>query len=371
MTVSGNPPRAGVRRARAGVAAGVFAAIVAMLFGSRLGGVAWFLHLGKNWLPTVDLARRLFGPHVPVPYTKGHDGSFFWAVARDPLLLHRHATAALLDRPTYRAQRILYPVLASPWRLLGERALLWGLVITNVVVVGVGAAQTVRLARIVGAPERAAIAFALCPTVVVALIGDLGDALAVLLVVVGLRLLIEGRSLPCVVAFALAALAKESSLLVLFAALFAAPSPLRLRTRAWMAVTPSAVVGLWAVYDRWRLGWASTHFLEFAWPGTAYVKGWRYAWGQGHALNNGAIALLMWVVLIWTAVRWARERTVLRAAALAPCLLVPIFSDNVISLALNSLRALGPALTILGVDLYAAAAARRAPRPAASVSSPA
>jgi hypothetical protein len=52
----------------------------------------------------------------------------------------------------------------------------------------------------------------------------------------------------------------------------------------------------------------------------------------------------------------------MRAAALAPCLLVPFFTDQVISISLNSLRAVGPAFTVLAVDLYAGAMAQRRTR---------
>lgn len=362
-----------LRAAALGAAA---AALFAGLFGANRGGLAWFLHLGHNWPAGIDLARRLFGGNVVVPHKIGHDGQYFWIVARDPLLVHGHATRALLDRPAYRAQRIAYPALAAPWRIFGERGLLLGLVATNVLIVAVGTAETVRLARRLGAPDRAAIFFGLTPTVVVALIGDLSDALAVLGVVIGIRMVLEHRAVAAAVAFTVACLAKEVSLLVVAAVLFAAPDTPPRRWRDWrtaggefrgrsrwlIAAGPVVAVLLWAGYERWRMGWPPSAVQEFTWPFAAYAKGWRLEWVHGHSTGNAFFATALLIMLAVTAIRWFRRPTIMRAAALAPCLLVPFFTEQVISISLNSLRAVGPAFTILAVDLYAEAMAHRRAR---------
>jgi len=362
------------------------AALFAAIFGLKLGGVAWFLHLGHNFQPNIDLARRLFGPGVVIPHIVGHDGQYFWVLARDPLLLHGHADRLLLDRPSYRAQRIAYPLLASPWRLLGERGLLWGLVITNVVIVGFGTEETVRLARLIGAPDRAALLFGVSPTVAVALIGDLSDALAVLAIVVGIRLVLEGRAVGAAIAFTIACLAREASLTVVAAVMFASPGTFSTRLRDWLpaagplrgsarwlvAAVPVIAVVAWGVYARWRLGWPPNSIQEFTWPAMGYLKVWRLKWIHLRGVSDALFSIVMWVMLVWLAIRWVRRPTVIRAAALAPCLLVPFYTPQVVSISLNSLRALGPAFTLFGVDLYADAMARRAvrARPAVPTGSP-
>jgi hypothetical protein len=107
------------------------------------GDADWFLHLGRTG-PALGEARRLLGDDVEVPNRIGHDGASFWVLARDPLLVDPDAAEPLLDRPAYRARRIGYPLLAAPWRLGGEQALLWGMVVTNlaaVLVAGIAAAD--------------------------------------------------------------------------------------------------------------------------------------------------------------------------------------------------------------------------------------
>jgi hypothetical protein len=49
---------------------------------------------------------------------QGHDGKFFFIQANDPWVLAPENNAAVLDRPLYRSQRMLYPVLAG----LGEHS---------------------------------------------------------------------------------------------------------------------------------------------------------------------------------------------------------------------------------------------------------
>ena len=94
-------------------------------------GPTWFLHLGREFEPPIDLAREKLGDDVVVPHEIGHDGKSFWVLARDPLLTQGADIRHFLDRPAYRAQRIAYPLIASPWGLGGEHLLLWGLIITN------------------------------------------------------------------------------------------------------------------------------------------------------------------------------------------------------------------------------------------------
>src|SRR5690348_7272434 len=62
--------------------------------------------------PSVAVFRHDF-PGKRLPDDEGHDGQQFYAIARQPM--HPTAAARDLDRPRYRLQRILLPVLA--WAL--------------------------------------------------------------------------------------------------------------------------------------------------------------------------------------------------------------------------------------------------------------
>ena len=58
----------------------------------------------------------------------GHDGKYYFMQAMDPFFMSPEDHAAyLLDRPTYRAQRMVYPTLAGGFGLLPAQAISWSL----------------------------------------------------------------------------------------------------------------------------------------------------------------------------------------------------------------------------------------------------
>lgn len=333
-------------------ALGIYVALVSA-FSLRLGGPYWFLHLGGNSPPTIRLARKLFGPNVPVPNRDGHDGRAYWVVARDPLLLHGREDAGYLDRPGYRAQRVGFPLLAWPWRLVGERAVVWAMLITNVAVVGVGTYLTARLAQGVRAPPRAAFAFALSPVVAVSVLADLGDALALLLVIAGVLAIVRHRLGWATVAFAAAGLTREASVLAPMAIAALPPLALRRKDRLLLAVAPLATVAGWVLYAHWRLGWPHDKLEELDAPFMGYWRAWQIGWSRVHNWSDAALAVATLAFAVLVVVTWWRRRGLLLTAALPFALLVPFFSAQVVDVLLNSTRALGPAFTLFLLDGYA------------------
>src|SRR3954464_15508793 len=153
---------AAMRASVIGVAAHVLF-VVAVLVTHR-NDPSWFVRFGVDAQQTV-LGRQVLG-RVSTHPGVGADGQYFWILARDPLLLNPQTLAAWLDRPVYRAQRIGYPAFAAPWRLFGERSLLWGFLFGNIAVVAIGSYLTARLAISLGLPARTALAFAFNPGVI-------------------------------------------------------------------------------------------------------------------------------------------------------------------------------------------------------------
>jgi hypothetical protein len=352
------------------LALATYGAIVA-LFAVHYGGPEWFLHLGHNNERNLGFARRVLGRDVIVPHLDGHDGRYFWVQARDPLLLHPRTDAPLLNRPVYRSQRVAYPLLAAPWRVFGERGLLWGLVGTNLVLVGAGAFVAALLALEVGGPARAALGFIFCPAVVISGIGDLSDTMAVGALLLCLLLLLRGRRGWAYAAGAVAVLAKEPMLLGLVGVALLWPRLTR-RQRLLLVGIPGAVAAAWAVYVRWRLGWPATSIEEFTAPFYGYVDAWRRGWSVAHNWTDaaGAFALIPFAVV--TVVRWSRRRrSLLLDAALPFALLVPFFSAQVLDILLNSVRAVGPAVPLVWIDFYVrdVTGARRASPPPPSAPS--
>lgn len=333
-----------------------FAAILLVTAGR--GDPAWFIHLGSERIP-VALARRVLGPGVAVPQLDGHDGRFFWVQARDPLVFHPRADAANLDRPAYRAQRMAYPLLAAPWRAMGEYGLVWGLVITNLLAVGVGVWFTTALALDLGAPARVSLAFTLNPVTVVAVAFDTGDALALAAIMAGLWFLHRRSWIAAVAAATVAALAKEPSLLA-FGAVAALVGTIPTRTRVWLVAIPAGAAGGWGLYERWRLGWPPTAIQEFTAPLYGYLDAYRRGWRPVGNYSDAVIAVMVLGIAVAVVLRWSRRRTLVLSAALPFALMVPFLSAQVLDLADNSLRALGPAITLLAIDVYAASSAGNA-----------
>jgi hypothetical protein len=333
------------------------------LFAIKYGGPEWFLHLGHNNERNIAFARHVLGPHVLVPHRDGHDGRYFWVQARDPFLAHAKLDASLVDRGVYRFQRVAYPLLASPWRLFGEHALLWGLLVCNVVIVGIGAYVATLLALEVGAPARAMLGFVFCPAVLVAAIGDLSDALGVVAILLVVLLVLRGRIGWACVSGTVAVLAKEPMALGLIG-IAVLGRGLTTRRRLLLLGIPGAVAVAWALYVRWRLGWPATSIEEFTTPFYGYVDAWRRGWSVVHnwADAGAAIALLPFAgVVVW---RWWTHRvSMLMAAALPFALLVPFFTALVLDLLLNSVRAVGPAVPLVWIDFYVTGARTASPPP--------
>lgn len=344
---------------------GFFAHVVLVAaFLVRTGGnPQFFIHFGDEG-SVLPFAKQVLGPDLLVPHVDGHDGQAFWLLARDPLLVHgKDILAPNLDRPAYRAQRIGYPLLAAPWRLGGEAALLWGLLATNLAVVLAGGLVAAALARSAGGAPRASLAFALSPGVLLATMFSLSDALALALLLGTALAVARRRPASAVACGVLGVLTKESALIGI--AGFALLTPrLPIRTRALLLAAPAAAAGAWALYVRWRLGWQDTQIQEFGLPFWGYVDAWRRGWSRVGNWSDAVIAVALIPIAIVGVRRWRSRRTLLLAGAVPFLALVPFLSAQVLDLADNSLRVLTPSITLMVLDYYAELGGGQAHAPA-------
>ncbi len=336
------------------LAALAMAVVVAVMAISQ-GGPAYFIQLGDK-SRALDFAREVLGEDVPVPLEDGHDGESFWLLARDPTLSGGADLAEHFDRPTYRAQRIGYPLLASPWRLGGEQALVWGLVATNLAAVAVGTFLAGSIVARQGGPPLAGYAFAANPLVWLALLFDFSDAVALAGLVGVVLALRRGRPGLAGVVGVVAALAKESSLLGI-GALAVLGRGLSLRQRALLAIPPGVAALAWRLYVIAQPGFTSdAQVQEFALiPFSGFEEAWRLGWSPSGEWVHAAISIALVPVAVLVVVAWSRRRGSLELCAALPfALFVPFLSGQVLDIPINSVRAIGPALTLGAVGVLAA-----------------
>ncbi len=264
--------------------------------------------------------------------------------------------AAYLDRPAYRAQRVLYPLLASIGGLAGDRELEWALLGVNLAAVALGTYAAGQLAALLDAPSRASLAFALNPAVLLGLLYDTSDVLAIALVMAALLANYRKRPAAAGIWFGLAALAKEVMLLVPLA--IAAHQLVRNGRAGWKRLLPlvgpgSVAVAGWAIYVRTRLGWTPTQIEELAAPLTGFRDAWRHTWVPFDEWGQAIVVTVLLAGLVIGSVMFIRRRSDLLAGVLPFALLFPFLSAQVLGLATNSVRAVGPAMTLVGLGLYA------------------
>jgi hypothetical protein len=155
--------------------------------------------------------------------SEGYDGQFAYQIALRPL-----SAAPYLDVPAYRYQRILYPTLARLLALGRPELIPWALIVVNVAAIGFGTWITERLLMGLGASRWYALAYGLYAGQLLALRTDLNEPLSQALVLWAMLAWARDRRWLAVVAFGLAALAKETALVFLVAYML-----YTLQRRAW------------------------------------------------------------------------------------------------------------------------------------------
>jgi hypothetical protein len=276
--------------------------IAAVLWGHLLyfgWGPAALLQVGEVSPARARIEREL-GP-VRLAPTQGHDGKYFylvarwpWAVGADPELLDG------LQDPGYRYARPLYPLLAGLGGTLSPRATLAGLLAVQVLAGGVLVAATVALARRNGLPTLAVALGLLNPGVYSSAVLLTSDLPAFALALAGLAVWQGGRHGAGVALFAAAALAKEYYALTPLA-LAAATARDRPKLAAVVGVVPLLPALAWKGFVAWAVG-VGEGGGNFSWPGSgaaAVAAEWGNPW-------HGALAVAVVVVTLAAVLRPGR-----------------------------------------------------------------
>lgn len=210
-----------------------------------------FLGLGDERPIQLAYAERSLGS-VDTRPGAGHDGKFFFAQANDPWYLEPSLHAAVLDRPLYRGQRMLYPVLAGGFGLFPPEVVVWALLVVNLVAIGVGTFAGARLAAAWALSPWLGLAVALNPGMIFELAIDGSGVVAFTCCVLGTYALARGDRSLAALAFTGAALGRE--VMLAFPAGVLVLMWLRERQAPWRIVAvPSVALVAWNLYLRVRL----------------------------------------------------------------------------------------------------------------------
>jgi hypothetical protein len=194
------------------------------------------------------------GAHI-LPGTIGYDGQFYYELARAPEIDSQVQT--VFEPFEYRAQRIAYPALA--WAGSGggsERGLPWALLAVNLVFALAATAAAAAWLRSHGRSGWLALAVGLAPGVLMTILRDLTDVVALAAALGALWAWTERREGLTAAALVLAVLARESMLIL----------PAVLAYDAWrkrrggeqarhpvLLVLPALVCfAAWQAYATWR-----------------------------------------------------------------------------------------------------------------------
>lgn len=314
-------------------------------------GVAAF---GVKDEATLDYAQERLDSVAARP-SLGHDGRFYFVQANDPFMMDPEGNIDVVDRPIYRAQRMLYPLTAGLGGLLTPSQILWGLIGVNLLAMAAGAAALAIYARQLGLSPWFGLAFPLNPGLISELAIDGAGVMAFALVCGALAFMSSRNLAAGVVLLTAAALTREVMLL----------SALGLGTLYWLRgdrriallITgiPLAAVAGWAVYLRATLPRQPT--IDVQELGVPLAGIWQSlpVWVQNpFHLLTGVGMIVGLGVLVAQMLRGRQDP--LAWAAVGFAALTPLLTAQVWTAAFDIGRAVAPALTAVVVSPGLAAA---------------
>lgn len=323
-----------------GIAGALIGLVTFFALLSYYGNITGFLWASNRDARMVAHLESLVGGPVVVIDGTGHDGQYFFLQANDPWLLDPGEGLEFFDFPTYRAQRMLYPVLAGIGGLLRPPQILWGMVLTNILALGAGSWGLGRVAASMGMSRWLGFAFALNPGMIFELAIDGGSLLGWALAVWGLVAVQEHKWKVGATLFAGAVLARETMVLVAIGA-FAFVWFMDRRPRPFLIVAPVLAGGSW-----WLLVRKQLETLPRPTGSETLDVPLRGLWmGVSNWVATGGLNLALGILVIFCAV------VILASAALRPSLLAwATFGFVPLMLILH------PAVTIGGLNITRAMA---------------
>ena len=277
----------------------------------------------------------------------GHDGKFFFIQANDPWLLDPERNAHFLDRPAYRSQRMLYPLLAGGGGMLGPTAILWGMLVVNVAATAIGTWVVARIAQEFGRSPLWGLAFTLNPGVISEVgIGGAG-VVALAAAFAGVQALQKDEHRLAVLLLSLAVLARE--VMVVVAAGTGVWLWLKGEKKRAVAclVVPTLAATLWGIYVRLRVGslTSGSEIQEIGLPFRGFFEAFTSAWREDlFSMLTGWTVLVLLVMFSIVAIR---TRNLVGLGFVGFCALGVMLTEQVWGSHWDITRAISPLFTAL------------------------
>ncbi len=181
----------------------------------------------------------------------GYDGQFYYRLALNPFTHRRAEYGITIDNLPYRQQRILYPVLVHVLALGKVAWVPWSMIVVNYLAVCWLAFHAAGFAQRFGLPAIYGLALPLYPGILLGVVRDLPDPLAISLMVSSLYLLHSRRIAIGACLLGLAVLTRET-IVLLAAALLVHSIRRRLRRQSAWTETLWLMIPL-LTYAAWQL----------------------------------------------------------------------------------------------------------------------
>lgn len=362
MTDVQTEPQRTRRRVTPTVVAGVALLLMIGLVVRNLSSADWnpsvFVALGTEDVDNRDYALEKLGPDINFRLGVGHDGRFFFAQANDPLLLEPEVHAAVLDRPTYRSQRVLFPLLAGGLGLLPPWGVVWGMLTLSVASIAVGTFATALVAVGMGASPWWGLAFGLNVGVVSELMVGGAGHLAFALVMFCVAALQRGHSGWSVTALTGAVLTREVLLLSALGVGVWLWMCAKRESALWHVLIPLSAVVAWGLYVRARLDWVTgaSEVQEIGLPFVGLVQAAEF-WPEFPM--NMAVGIVVLVMLGLFARRFLRSRWLVGYVAAGFVPLATLLTRQVWFSYYDITRAVAPVLTAFLLMAFAGSGRER------------
>ena len=282
----------------------------------------------------------------------GHDGRFFFVQSNDPWVTDPAENIDVVDRPLYRSQRMLYPVLAGGGGLLNAEAIIWSMIIVNVIAMGLGSWAVAQVAIEMGGSPWWGLAFVLNIGFISEMTIGAAGVVAGAAAFGSVALWMKDRTGWAVTLMTLAVLSREAMLVAALGTSWYLWKRGERRQAILATAVPATAATMWALYIRLRIGGGAgvDQVEEIGLPFVGFAKA--YGSWLGNPVDL-AVALAMMLLFLLFVRRVLLSGELVGWAFVGFVALAILFTEQVWVSYFNITRAIAPVITAFVLLVFA------------------